>query len=145
MPQDTTSREDRVSAAKTAEDHRDSAPMPGEAVEPELNALTSENLSVPADSARCDQPLISRNNLDFKKLFVIQNWHRPYAEALLEADPATLPALIAVAEREILARCFELSVSPVPMDEKLDLRHAVRALSRLKKDLRAGTRKHFAP
>jgi hypothetical protein len=123
----------RAFASEMAADHKHSAPMPGERIEPELKALTSESVPVNADPAKRDDLLISGNKMEIKEFFVIQNWHRPYAEALLEAGSAELPALIAVAEREILTRYLELSVSPVRTYESLDLLHAVDALSQLKK------------
>jgi hypothetical protein len=64
-------------------------------------------------------------------MFVTQNWHKPYGEALLEADSAQRPEAIAVAEREILTRYFATSL--ISQDEHLDLISAVAALSRLKK------------
>jgi hypothetical protein len=68
-----------------------------------------------------------------ESMFVTQSWHRPYAEALMETDPAELPSLIALAERAILTRYRELKALQVSSDELVDLRHAIEALSQLKK------------
>jgi hypothetical protein len=69
--------------------------------------------------------------MEIKPMFVTPEWHRPYGQALLEADSAEAPALIALAKRAILARYFELSQSRLPNDERLDLERAETALSQL--------------
>ena len=63
---------------------------------------------------------------------MVQNWHKPYDQALLEADPVRRPETIAVAERAILKRYLQ-PLSQVPPDEDLDLKNAIAALSCLKK------------
>jgi hypothetical protein len=73
----------------------------------------------------------SSNRMEDSAMFVSQNWHKPYGEALLEPDPVKLPEAIAVAKREILTRY--LAPSRVSQDEHLDLSNAVAALSHLKK------------
>lgn len=125
--------EPRASAATTPVDHQESAPMPGEGVEPELNALSSGILPVPADSATHGEALLPNKEMALESMFVTQSWHRPYAEALMETDPAELPSLIALAERAILTRYRELKALQVSSDELVDLRHAIEALSQLKK------------
>ncbi|HWZ99012.1 MAG TPA: hypothetical protein VN025_14735 [Candidatus Dormibacteraeota bacterium] len=65
--------------------------------------------------------------------FVPQNWHLPYAKALIEKDQIHLPTAIALAERAILNRYLELHAIPEPLDERLDLWRAVEALLELKK------------
>lgn len=70
--------------------------------------------------------------LELKAVLVSEKWHRPYAEVLIEADPAKSKRLIAIAERAIFTRYLELCVSPGSKDQYLDLRQAVDALSELK-------------
>jgi hypothetical protein len=68
-----------------------------------------------------------------KPMFVIHNWQRSYAKALLETDPEKLLAIVATAERMILDRNFQLVDYSIQTVEGLDLRHAFRALAELKK------------
>jgi hypothetical protein len=70
--------------------------------------------------------------LELKGVLVSEAWHGPYAEALIEADPAKSKRLIAAAERAIFTRYLELCVSPGSQDQYHDLRQAVNALSELK-------------
>ena len=70
--------------------------------------------------------------LELNGVLVSEKWHRPYAEALIEADPANSKRLIAVAKRAIFTRYLELSVSPGSQDQYHDLRQAVNVLSELK-------------
>jgi hypothetical protein len=118
MPQNETNHEAYVPTSQTADDNQNAAARlhPG-GIEPELTVLRSENLPVDDHSAG----------------FAAQVWHRPYAEALIETDPARLQALIAEAERAISTRYLQLSGSSVPWDEGLDLLDAIHALSQLKK------------
>ncbi len=103
----------------------------------EVSVAPEENNDQPLPSAVTvpkvrTQFLVSVEPHELKKMLLSPLWHRPYAEALLESDPAKLPAVIAAAERAILARHKELSVSPSAPDESLDLRNAANALSQLK-------------
>jgi hypothetical protein len=52
---------------------------------------------------------------------------------LFETDEAKLGAAIAEAERSIVGRFLELSISSVETDETLDLQNAAYALTELKK------------
>jgi len=70
--------------------------------------------------------------LEHKSVLASEEWHGPYAEALIEPDPAKSKRLIAVAERAIFTRYLELCVSSGTKDQYLDLRQAVNALSELK-------------
>jgi hypothetical protein len=59
-------------------------------------------------------------------MFVIQNWQRLYAEALLEADPDKLPRKIMLAENSIATRVLELcGEHSMPNEENFDLARAV--------------------
>jgi hypothetical protein len=70
--------------------------------------------------------------LKLKGVLVSEKWHGPYAEVLIETDPAKSERLIAVAKRAIFTRYLELCVSPGSQDQYHDLRQAVNALSELK-------------
>jgi len=117
MPQNERNHGTCVCAPKTAADDQNPARLHAGRIEPELTVLTSENLPVDDRSAG----------------FVARVWHRPYAEALIEANPVRRRALIAEAERAILIRYLQPSASSVGWDESLDLQNATDALSQLKK------------
>lgn len=51
---------------------------------------------------------------------VSEKWHKPYAEALLETDPAKVLTLISEAEHEILTRFFEFHLSPGSKEQGKD-------------------------
>jgi hypothetical protein len=109
-----------------------STPLPGEGVEPELTSSSGKILPEEPQSAREQQPRNWGATFERNHLFFVQQWHKPYAEALLEDDFTKLPELITAAERAILTRYLELNASRIPTDERLDLRHAVDALVQLK-------------
>jgi hypothetical protein len=118
----------------------DSSPMPGQGIEPQLNVLTIENLPVDADALSVKHefllPRIIVETKTISSFLLIPRWHKPYAEALMETDPAKLPTTINLAEQAILARYFD--VSPISIEETHDLQNAVDALSDLKQSLRTG-------
>ena len=64
---------------------------------------------------------------------VTEKWHKPYAEALLETDPAKVLTLISEAEHEILTRFFEFHQSPGSKEQNLDIRRAVDTLVTLRR------------
>jgi hypothetical protein len=68
-----------------------------------------------ADGHRSVRELVPMN------FFVSENWHRPYADALMETDPVRLAPLIAEAEHAIFDRYLELCVSPGPIEYSRDL------------------------
>ena len=70
--------------------------------------------------------------LELNGVLFSEKWHKPYAEALLEVDPAKSKRLIAVAERAIFTRYLELAVSPGSEDQYHDLWQAVSVLSELR-------------
>jgi len=133
MPKRKNTREPGMPTSQNASEYRDRAAMSVEGIEPELQSLTSESVSLNVDFARCGDLFVSENRADLKYYSVSQEWHRPYVEALLETDGAKLGALIAEAERAIVGRFLELSVSSVETDEILDLRSAAYAITQLKK------------
>src|ERR1700694_1815362 len=62
----------------------------------------------------------------------IPNWHRPYADLLLETDAVKRAALISRLEQEFVNRYLEQSVYPITSYEQLDLMNAAEVL-RVKK------------
>jgi hypothetical protein len=54
-----------------------------------------------------------------------ENWHKPYAEALMEVEPQRLSRLIVEAERAIFGRYLELCKNPRPIEFSRDLQNAV--------------------
>jgi len=119
MPENERARGPRASVSQIAADDRIASPQYDAGIEPEWTVPTGHNALLNGHSAG----------------FVTEVWHRPYAEALLEDDPARLRTLIAEAERAILIRYLQLSAGPVPRDESPALLDAVDALSQLKKAL----------
>ncbi len=67
-----------------------------------------------------------------KNFFATEKWHRPYANALMEKDPAKLAPLVAEAEHAIFNRYLELSLSPAPPEYFRDLQNAIDVLIELK-------------
>jgi hypothetical protein len=67
-----------------------------------------------------------------KNFFVTEQWHRPYAHALMEKDPTRLAPLVAEAEHAIFGRYLELSVSPASPEYFRDLQNAIDVLIKLK-------------
>ena len=64
-----------------------------------------------------------------------ENWHKPYAEALMEVEPQRLSSLIVEAERAIFGRYLELCMNPRPIEISRDLQNAVYVLIDLKKSI----------
>jgi hypothetical protein len=71
-----------------------------------------------------------------KPIFAVPSWHKAYGEALLYADSPGSGALIAYAEKEIVARYLADSSSPIQSDEGRDLLQAMGVLSQLRKKRR---------
>jgi hypothetical protein len=67
-----------------------------------------------------------------KNFLVSENWHRPYAHALMETDPLRLPPLILEAENAIFNRYLELCVSPRSIEHSRDIQNAIHVLMQLK-------------
>jgi hypothetical protein len=127
------SHEPQGSVVSASVDTEESTPLPGTGIQPELRSLSDENLpAASSESAPSEPPRSWGATFERSHLFFMQQWHRPYAEALLEENTAKLPELITAAERAILTRYLELNASNIPTDERIDLRHAVDALVQLK-------------
>ena len=69
----------------------------------------------------------------------IQNWHRPYADLLLETDAVKQAALISRLEQEIVNRHH----SPITPDEQLDLMNAADVLRLKKNEIMALIKQRF--
>jgi hypothetical protein len=100
-------------------------------IEPELQSLT--HICLCADSTKCDDCLVAENTVKFKDYSVSQEWHRPYVEAFFGTDEAKRGAFITEAERAIVDRFLELSVSSNDTEEMLDLQNAAYAITELRK------------
>ena len=59
-------------------------------------------------------------------------WHKPYAEALLESDPAISAQLLAATERAIFERLLELSATADASVERRDICRAIDVVLDLK-------------
>jgi hypothetical protein len=64
-----------------------------------------------------------------------ENWHKPYADALMEVEPQRLSRLIVEAERAIFVSYLELCMNPRPIEISRDLQNAVYVLIDLKKSI----------
>jgi hypothetical protein len=126
-------RELGVLATQNVSDHQYMGPISVDGIEPELRSINSERVPLNGDCARLASPFVSERKVKIKDYSVSQEWHRPYVEALFETDEAKLGAAIAEAERSIVGRFLELSISSVETDETLDLQNAAYALTELKK------------
>jgi hypothetical protein len=73
----------------------------------------------------------------------IPNWHRPYADLLLETDAVKRAALISRLEQEFVNRYLEQSVSPITSYEQLDLMNAAEVLRVKKAEIMALIRQRF--
>jgi hypothetical protein len=93
--------------------------------------------------AEISDPTATGQDKQPKPMFVIQNWQRSYAQALLETDPEKRLAIIATAERMILGRHFQLVDYSIQTVEGRDLRYAFRALEELKRA--AASDRYYAP
>ena len=74
----------------------------------------------------------------------IPNWHRPYADLLLETDAVKRAALISRLEQEFVNRRLEQSVSPITSYEQLDLMNAGEVLKLKKAEIMALIRQRFS-
>jgi hypothetical protein len=123
-PDDETAR--RESSSTRDSGRRDPATF--DAGAPELEAISRLSL---------DNPSAPKEAIPDR--FACQKWHRPYAEALIEKDPARRASLVREARRAILARYLEryselpleFPLSTMQSDETCDLWNAVIALSEL--------------
>jgi hypothetical protein len=108
--------------------------MLGEVAEPELRSIS--HLSLTNSSLKTEERPVSTIEVVIQDYFACQKWHRPYAEALIETDPAKRTRLILEARRAILDRYLELCLVPAPIEESRDLWNAVTALSEMETAVR---------
>ena len=64
-----------------------------------------------------------------------ENWHKPYAEALIGVEPQRLSRMVVEAERAIFGRYLELCMNPRPIEISQDLQNAVYVLIDLRKSI----------
>jgi hypothetical protein len=123
----------RMSKTHLAVDFPRFDPMLTEGVAPELKTTGSSNVVSYADVIRNQKGLVPHSKCEINSRLDSERWHRPYAEVLMETEPAKLPPLIAEAEHAIFDRYLELRVTPGAAEHSIDLENAVYYLSQLKK------------
>ncbi|GAC1618007.1 MAG: hypothetical protein NVS9B13_05350 [Candidatus Acidiferrum sp.] len=133
MLQDGNNLDQESSGTHAGASHQGSDPARGGRNQVELEGVTHESAPPQPVPDENYDPRHLVKGVELIDNLAAQKWHKPYGQALLEANFAKRVALIAEAEQAIGARYIELSVATVPTDENLDLQHAVEALSRLKK------------
>ena len=101
-------------------------------IEPELQSLGTETVSLNEDSERRDDSFGSEKKFGLQDYFVCKEWHGPYVKAVCGTDEVKREAIVAEAERAIVDRFLELIVSAVETDEILDLQSAAYAITQLK-------------
>jgi hypothetical protein len=114
--------------------------MPTEGIVPELRTIASNNVVSYVDFVRNQKGLVAHRKCEINSRLDSERWHRPYAEVLMETEPAKLPPLIAEAEREIFDRYLRLRITPAAAEHSIDLENAVYYLSQLKKANRTACR-----
>lgn len=129
---DETDPEGRVSGTSATLKFPGSAPMPGEGIAPELATSTRRNAVSYIDFVRHHRDHSVAVPFEGKVALSSQKWHRPYAAALMETEPAKRASLIDEAERAIFCRYLELCVTPAAIEHSIDLQNAVYYLSQLK-------------
>ena len=90
-------------------------------------------------------PTATGQNPRPKPMFVIPNWQRSYAKALLETDLEKLLAIIATAERMMIGRQIELRDYSIQTVEGLDLQHAFQSLVELKEAATPAPARYYRP
>lgn len=110
----------------------DFGPMATEGIAPELRTIASNVVSY-VDYVRNHTRLVAHKGCEINRRLNSERWHRPYAEVLMETEPAKLTLLIAEAERAIFDRYLELRITPAAAEHSIDLENAVYYLSQLKK------------
>ena len=131
MPRRRNTRELGLLTKQNLSDHRYMGKISIDGIEPELQSLTDFCLCV--DSTECDDSWVAENTAKFKDYSVSREWHRPYVEAFFGTDEAKRGTTITEAERAIVDRFFELSISSVETEEMRDLQNAADAITELKK------------
>ncbi|MGB9469404.1 MAG: hypothetical protein WBQ59_08635 [Candidatus Acidiferrum sp.] len=123
----------RASVTCNTVDFVNSGPVRGEGIAAVLETSTRRDVVSYVDFVKHHKGLAVPGSFGTKGILTSQIWHRPYAEALMEAEPAKQAPLIAKAERAIFGRYLELCVTPAAVEHSIDLQNAVYYLSQLKK------------
>lgn len=132
MLPDANNHNQEESSSNTNSENQESAQMP---VACTGFAAPSEPLNL---NYHANGESWSGEEFALKNHFVCQRWHRPYAAALMEADPTRLAGFIAEAEKIMAERYLELCDAPVPGSEIVDLQNAAYALSQMKRAYEIG-------
>jgi hypothetical protein len=136
---DENDPECRISETRPTLDSPGFGPIPTDGIVPELNTIASCNAVSYADFVRNQKGFVAHTKCDINGRLDSEKWHRLYAEALMETEPAKLPPLIAEAERAIFDRYLELRITPAAAEHSIDLENATYYLSQLKKANRRAT------
>lgn len=118
----------RASVTCNIVDFVDSAPARRGGIAAELEPSTISYV----DFVKHHKGLAAHGPFGTKGILTSQKWHQPYAEALMEGEPAKRAPLIAKAERAIFVRYLELCVTPAAIEHSIDLQNAVYYLLQLK-------------
>jgi hypothetical protein len=116
-------------------------PMQTQGIAPELRTIASNNVVSYVDFVRNQKGLVAHSKSEINSRLDSEKWHRPYAEVLMETEPAKLTPLIAEAERAIFDRYLELRITTAAAEHSIDLENAVYYLSQLKKANRSAVPK----
>ncbi|MGB2636561.1 MAG: hypothetical protein WAM58_21705 [Candidatus Acidiferrum sp.] len=123
----------RASVTCDTVDFVNSAPAHNGGIATELQASTKHNAVSYVDFVKHHMGLSAPGPFRTTGILTSQKWHQPYAEVLMEAEPAKRAPLIAKAERAIFGRYLELCVTPAAVEHSIDLQNAVHYLSQMKK------------
>jgi hypothetical protein len=106
------------------------APKPGATID---RAAPNEEGAVDVECVVHDASRICSAGLNHQNDLISERWHRPYAEALIEAEQARRSHLIVEAEHAIFSRYLELCDCPGPIEYSRDLQNAIDVLVQMKK------------
>ncbi len=106
---------------------------PFEEVGPQSPPSANDRICLHTACAKLGDTFVSEKPIKIKDYSVSQEWHRAYVEAFFETDGCKLAVVIAEAERAIVGRFLELSISSAKTDEFIDLQSAAYALTQLKR------------
>jgi hypothetical protein len=127
MSSDAKDRIPEESVSLAASENQDSSGTPIEGA-----PCAAQGVPMNLDCATSETPAASKE-FELGDYFVCQDWHRPYAAALMETDPVKLATIIAEAERDMASRYLELCLAHTPTSEVADLQNASYALSQIKR------------
>ena len=96
----------------------------------ESRSLSNEDV-VPPESGSRQGDVLGADKSGDETFFAGEQWHGRYAEALLEADPATVTARIACAELAMAIRYLELCKTSTDTNEVVELQNAAYTLSQI--------------